>query len=182
MTQAQTDMATLGGGCFWCVEAVYKELRGIQRIVSGYAGGHMPNPTYREVCADITGHAEVVQLTYDPKVISYRDILDVFFTIHDPTTLNRQGNDIGESYRSIILTHTPQQEIEAKEAIKRAGESGAWGKKRIVTEVKPLDTFWTAEAYHQDYYANNPDNPYCYFTIEPKLAKLRKYYLEKLKK
>jgi peptide-methionine (S)-S-oxide reductase len=181
-TQPIREQATFGGGCFWCLEAVYVDLKGVDSVVSGYAGGHTPNPTYRQVCEDTTGHAEVVQITYDPKVVSYRDLLNVFFTVHDPTTLNRQGNDVGTSYRSIILHQNPAQEAAAREAIREVVAAGTWSKRPIVTEVKPLDRFWPAEAYHQNYYRNNPDNGYCILTIEPKLAKLRKYYLDKLRK
>jgi peptide-methionine (S)-S-oxide reductase len=172
-------VATLAGGCFWCLEAVYLELRGVLKVESGYAGGRRPNPTYEQVCSGATGHAEVVQVTYDPEVISYRDLLDVFFTIHDPTTLNRQGNDSGTQYRSAIFFHDPKQEETARAAIAELKAEARWDDP-IVTEVTPLDRFWPAEAYHQNYFARNQNNPYCAVTIAPKVAKARKKFLEKL--
>jgi peptide-methionine (S)-S-oxide reductase len=175
----QLEQATLGGGCFWCLEAVYKELRGVERVVSGYAGGAMVNPTYEQVCSGRTGHAEVVQVSFDPSVISYRDILDVFFTIHDPTTLNRQGADVGTQYRSVIFFHSPSQQETARQAISEV--STLWSDP-IVTQVEPLDVFYSAEAYHQDYFANNPGNPYCQFVVAPKVAKARQKFLAQLKR
>jgi peptide-methionine (S)-S-oxide reductase len=179
MTQGTNlEVATLAGGCFWCLEAVYDELKGVTDVVSGYAGGHVVNPTYRQVCNGTTGHAEVVQVTFDPSVISYGDLLDVFFTIHDPTTLNRQGNDIGTQYRSAIYYHSPEQKAIAEQKIAEA--QGNWGK-RIVTEVTPIDQFYPAEDYHQEYFANNPYQPYCMAIVAPKVAKARKHFYAKLK-
>jgi peptide-methionine (S)-S-oxide reductase len=170
--------ATIGGGCFWCIEAVYDELTGVEDVVSGYAGGHVPNPTYKQVCTEQTGHAEVVQITFDNMVISYRDILDVFFTVHDPTTLNQQGPDFGAQYRSIILYHSPEQAAAARDAIEAAAK--LWDDP-IVTEVVPLDVFYPAEDYHQEYYVNNPDQPYCRLVVRPKVNKFRSMYLNRLK-
>jgi peptide-methionine (S)-S-oxide reductase len=175
------EQATLGGGCFWCLEAVYLELNGVESVVSGYAGGTVANPSYEAVCSGRTGHAEVVQITYDPQVISYKELLEVFFTIHDPTTPNRQGHDIGTQYRSIILTHNQEQQAVAQETIARIGAAGIW-EAPIVTEVEPLTTFYPAEAYHQDYFANNPQQPYCQVVVAPKVAKARKVFLAKLKR
>jgi peptide-methionine (S)-S-oxide reductase len=177
----EKEVATLAGGCFWCLEAVYVELRGVERVVSGYAGGATPDPTYREVCAGTTGHAEVVQITFDPGVISFRELLEVFFTIHDPTTPNRQGADIGTQYRSAIFYHSAGQREVAEEFIAELGASGVWGDP-IVTEVAPLTRFYAAEDYHQEYYARNPDQGYCRVVVAPKVAKVRQKYLEKLKK
>jgi peptide-methionine (S)-S-oxide reductase len=174
-----TDVATLAGGCFWCLEAVYLELRGVLKVDSGYAGGRQPNPSYEQVCSGTTGHAEVVQITFDPSVISYRDLLDVFFAIHDPTTLNRQGNDAGTQYRSAIFFASPEQERIARATIAELAAESRWPDP-IVTEVVPLEKFWPAESYHQDYFARNPTNPYCAVTIAPKVAKARKKFLEKL--
>ena len=175
----EREVATLGGGCFWCLDSIYRQLKGVESVVSGYAGGTRPNPTYREVCGGGTGHAEVVQITYDPSQISYHDLLDVFFTIHDPTTQDRQGGDIGPQYRSIILTHSDEQARVAREAIAEVTAEGVWDDP-IVTRVEPLTTFYPAEAYHQDYFANNPNQPYCQVVIAPKVAKFRRKYLEKL--
>ncbi len=174
------ELATLGGGCFWCLEAVYVDLRGVQKVVSGYAGGHVPNPTYRAVCGGSTGHAEVVQITFDPNVVSYREILQVFFTIHDPTTLNRQGADVGTQYRSAIFFHDREQQETAQSVIAEVTQAGIWPNS-IVTEVTALDIFYPAEDYHQDYYANNAMQPYCQVVIAPKVAKFRKQFLEQLK-
>ena len=179
MSSGQHEVATLGGGCFWCLDAIYRQLRGVEKVESGYAGGTKPNPSYREVCGGNTGHAEVVQITYDPSVISYRDLLDVFFTIHDPTTQDRQGGDIGTQYRSIILTHSDEQARIAREAIADVSAEKIWDDP-IVTQIRPLETFYPAERYHQDYFANNPNQPYCQVVIEPKVAKFRRKYLEKL--
>jgi peptide-methionine (S)-S-oxide reductase len=176
----RTEMATLGGGCFWCLEAVYDQLRGVTDVVSGYSGGHVPNPTYEAVCGKMTGHAEVIQVTYDADVISFRDILNVFFTIHDPTTLNRQGNDVGPQYRSAIFYHSSEQKQIAEETIADLNQQGLWGKP-IVTEVTALDTFYPAEGYHQEYFARNPYQGYCQMIIAPKVAKFRKQYMEQLK-
>jgi len=174
------EVATLGGGCFWCLEAVYEELRGVEKVESGYSGGHVPNPTYRQVCSETTGHAEVVQVTFDPGVISFREILGVFFSIHDPTTLNRQGADVGESYRSAIFYHDEQQRRIAEEMIAELEAEGVWDDP-IVTEVTPFDAYYRAEDYHQNYFRNNGFQPYCQVVIAPKVTKFRKQYLEKLK-
>jgi peptide-methionine (S)-S-oxide reductase len=180
MTQGQTETAVLGGGCFWCLEAVYNELRGIRSVISGYAGGSVVNPSYEQVCGGRTGHAEVVQITFDPSEITYRDLLEIFFTIHDPTTLNRQGNDVGEQYRSVIFFGSPEQEATARSVIAEVGASGLWPR-AIVTAVEPLERFYPAEAYHQNYFERNPYQPYCQIIIAPKVAKARKQYLERLK-
>jgi peptide-methionine (S)-S-oxide reductase len=179
-TPAQ-EVATLGGGCFWCLEAVYDELKGVESVVSGYAGGHVRNPSYEQVCSGTTGHAEVTQITFDPRVISYADLLDVFFTIHDPTTLNRQGNDVGPQYRSIILYHSPEQKAIAERKIAELRAAHTWDAP-IVTQVEPLKDFYSAESYHQDYYQRNQFQPYCMFVVRPKVAKARKMFLEKLRK
>ena len=175
------EMATLGGGCFWCLEAVYLELKGIEKVESGYCGGTVPNPTYYQVCEGDTGHAEVVQLTFDPQEVSYKDILHVFFTIHDPTTLNRQGADVGTQYRSAIYYHSPEQKKIAEETIQELTTQKVWDHP-IVTEVTPLDTFYVAEDYHQEYFARNPYQPYCQYVVAPKVAKFRKYFIERLKR
>jgi peptide-methionine (S)-S-oxide reductase len=176
----RTEVATLGGGCFWCLEAVYLELRGVEKVESGYSGGDVPNPTYRQVCSETTGHAEVVQVTFDPDEVSYRDILDVYFTIHDPTTLNRQGADVGTQYRSVIFYHTEEQKRVAEEVISDLETEGIWNSP-IVTEVAPFDEFYVAEDYHQNYFRNNGFQPYCQVIIAPKVAKFRKQHLERLK-
>jgi peptide-methionine (S)-S-oxide reductase len=176
-----TETATLGGGCFWCLEAVYLELRGVDRVVSGYAGGRRPHPTYEQVCAGATGHAEVVQIAFDPDVISYRDLLDVFFTIHDPTTLNRQGNDVGTQYRSVIFFHSPEQERVAREAIAQLQRGDVWGAP-VVTELSAVPEFYPAEQYHQEYFERNPRQPYCQFIVAPKVAKARATFMDKLKR
>lgn len=175
------EVATLAGGCFWCLEAAFAELRGVERIESGYAGGRVPNPSYEAVCTGTTGHAEVVQITFDPTVVSYADLLHVFFTIHDPTTLNRQGPDSGTQYRSAIFYHTPRQKAEAERVIAELTAEGVFDDP-IVTEVKPLEAFYPAEEYHRDYYRRNPNQGYCRAVIAPKVAKVRKLYLDKLKK
>ena len=177
---SRTEVATLGGGCFWCLEAVYQELRGVEKVESGYSGGDVPNPTYRQVCSETTGHAEVVQVTFDPDEVSYRDILDVYFTIHDPTTLNRQGADVGTQYRSAIFYHSEEQKRVAEEAISDLDAEGIWNNP-IVTEVVPFDEFYVSEDYHQDYFRNNGFQPYCQVIIAPKVAKFRKQHLERLK-
>lgn len=174
------SLATLGGGCFWCLDAVYRELRGVERVVSGYAGGDTPAPTYREVCSGRTGHAEVVQVAFDPAVVSYGDLLDVFFTIHDPTQLDRQGADVGTQYRSVIFTHDAEQERIAREKIAAVEAAGTWDGK-IVTQVLPAPPFFPAEDDHQDYYRLNPEQGYCRVVIAPKVAKARRRFLEKLK-
>ena len=174
------EVATLGGGCFWCLEAVYVELKGVTKVVSGYTGGQVDNPSYQAVCSGATGHAEVVQITYDPKVISFKELLEVFFTIHDPTTLNRQGADVGTQYRSAIYYQTLEQKKTAETVIQEFTESNLWGSP-IVTEVTRLDQFYAAEDYHKDYYARNGGQPYCQIVIAPKVAKVRKHFLNKLK-
>ena len=177
---AQLEKATVGGGCFWCLEAVYVEMKGVQEVVSGYSGGHVPNPTYEQVCGKRTGHAEVVQITYDPTVVSFREILEVFFTIHDPTTPNRQGADVGPQYRSVIYYHDEQQKEIAESVMAHIEGENIWGAP-LVTELEPLDTFYRAEDYHQNYYARNPYQGYCRVVIAPKVAKFRQKYTQKLK-
>jgi peptide-methionine (S)-S-oxide reductase len=174
------ETATFGGGCFWCVEAVMLPLRGVRRVTSGYAGGRVKHPTYREVCSGRTGHAEVVQVEYDPAEVSYRDLLHVFFATHDPTTLNRQGADVGTQYRSVVFYHDDAQRAEA-EAVIAELEAEQVFDRPIATEVKPLEAFYPAEDYHQDYFARNPAQPYCQAVIAPKVAKLRRHYLDRLK-
>ena len=171
---------TLAGGCFWCLEAVYDELRGVTDVVSGYAGGKVPSPSYEQVCMGTTGHAEVVQVTFDPDQVSLRQILQVFFTIHDPTSLNRQGADVGTQYRSAVFYRTPEQKEAAEQVIAEIEGEALWSNP-IVTEIAPLDAFYPAETYHQEYYARNPAQAYCQFVIAPKVAKFRKQYLEQLK-
>ena len=177
---AEREVATLGGGCFWCLDAVYRQLRGVEKVESGYAGGTTPDPTYKEVCGGNTGHAEVVQITYHPSEISFRDLLDVFFTIHDPTTLNRQGADMGPQYRSIILTHSDEQARIARETIAEVTAEKLYDDP-IVTQIEPLTTFYPAERYHQDYFANNSRQPYCQAVIAPKVAKFRRKFLERMR-
>jgi peptide-methionine (S)-S-oxide reductase len=174
------ETATLGGGCFWCLEAAFEGLRGVERVVSGYAGGHKPDPAYREVCDDTTGHAEVVQITYDPEIVSYRDLLEVFFTLHDPTTPNRQGADVGSQYRSIILYHDAEQKAVATQTIAGFQRDRTWPDP-IVTQVEPLTRFYRAEDYHQGYFRNNPNQPYCRAVVAPKVAKLRQHHLSRLR-
>jgi peptide-methionine (S)-S-oxide reductase len=175
------EVATLGGGCFWCLEPIFDNLKGVEDVVSGYSGGAVRNPTYRQVCDGNTGHAEVVQVTFNPAEISFHDVLEVFFTFHDPTTLNRQGNDIGTQYRSAIFYHTPEQQATARQVIDELNAAHVW-EKPIVTEVTPFDRFYPAEDYHQEYFERNGGQPYCQFVIAPKVAKFRKQYVEKLKK
>lgn len=175
------ETATLAGGCFWCLEAVFLELEGVEKAVSGYTGGTVSNPTYEEVCTGSTGHAEAVQVTFDPEEITYRDILNIFFTIHNPTTLNRQGADVGTQYRSAIFYHSDEQK-ETAEAVIRDLESSAVWDSPIVTELVPLREFYPAEDYHRDYYSRNRDKPYCSLVIEPKVAKIRKHFTDRLKK
>ena len=177
-----TETATLAGGCFWCLEAVFDQLRGVQSVESGYMGGHSPNPGYEAVCSGSTGHAEVVRVTFDPAVVSYRDLLAVFFAIHDPTTPDRQGNDRGTQYRSAIFFHSPEQEKAARDTIARLAAEKLWADP-IVTEVAPASAFWQAEDYHQEYFARvGSQNPYCTFVVEPKVAKFRKHFFDRLKK
>jgi len=178
--QSQRATATLGGGCFWCLEAVYQQLRGVYGVKSGYAGGHVDNPTYRAVCGGATGHAEVVQVEYDPAEISFDDLLRVFFTIHDPTTKDRQGADVGPQYRSIILHEDDAQKRSAESVIAEVTAAGVWDDP-IVTEIVPLDRFWPAEDYHDDYFTRNGNQPYCQVVIAPKVAKFRRKFAERLK-
>jgi len=173
------ELATLGSGCFWCTEAVFQQLKGVKSVKSGYAGGTTENPTYEQVCTGRTGHAEVIQVEFDPSVISYEELLEVFFETHDPTTMNRQGNDVGTQYRSIILYHSDEQKEIAERVKKRLDESGKW-KNPIVTEIKPFTEFYIAENYHQDYYNQNKNQPYCRVVISPKLQKFEKSFKLKL--
>jgi peptide-methionine (S)-S-oxide reductase len=175
-----TQLATFAGGCFWCLEAVFEQLRGVTKVQSGYAGGHVPNPTYQAVCTGTTGHAEVVQVTFDPAVVSYRDLLGVFFSLHDPTTLNAQGGDVGTQYRSAIFYHDDEQLRAAEETVKELEAEHVFDDP-IVTEIVPLDGFYAAEEYHKEYYRRNPNQAYCRAVIAPKVAKLRSKYLAKLK-
>jgi peptide-methionine (S)-S-oxide reductase len=175
------EVATLAGGCFWCLEAVFDGLKGVSHVESGYMGGNLPNPSYEQVCDGTTGHAEVVRVTFDPAVLSYRDLLEVFFVIHDPTTLNRQGNDTGTQYRSAIFYHSPEQKAVAEAIIAELDADKLW-EARIVTQVVPAQAFYMAEGYHQEYFANNPRQPYCMAVVAPKVAKFRKHFLERLKK
>jgi peptide-methionine (S)-S-oxide reductase len=177
---AGKEVATLAGGCFWCLEAVYDGMKGVHSVESGYMGGRSASPTYEEVCSGETGHAEVVRVTFDPAAVSFEELLEVFFVIHDPTTLNRQGNDAGTQYRSAIFYHTPQQKAAAEAVIARLTAAKLWSGK-IVTEITPASTFHMAERYHQEYYARNPYQPYCQAVVAPKVAKFRKHFLEKLK-
>src|SRR5918911_1391208 len=179
METNQREVATLAGGCFWCLEAVFDDLRGVESVESGYAGGRVPNPSYQQVCTGGTGHAEVVQITFDPRVVSFRELLEVFFTIHDPTTPNRQGADVGTQYRSIVLYHSPEQEQTAREVIADLQAKRVWDAP-IVTQVEPLEAFYPAEEYHQEYFARNPNQPYCQIVIAPKVAKFRQKYLARL--
>lgn len=177
---SRTEVATLGGGCFWCLEPVFDNLRGVIDVESGYSGGDVVNPTYRDVCSGKTGHAEVVHVTFDPSQVSFREILEVFFTIHDPTTLNRQGADVGTQYRSAIFYHTPEQKAIAEQVIAKIDAARIWNAP-IVTEVTPFDRYYPAEEYHQEYFARNSNQPYCQVVVAPKVAKFRKQFVEKLK-
>lgn len=177
----RTETATLGGGCFWCLEAVYELMRGVEKVESGYTGGHVPNPSYEEVCSGTTGHAEVVQVTFDPDVVTFRELLEVFFTIHDPTTLNRQGADVGTQYRSAIFYASPEQKETAESVIRELEAEEVWDAP-IVTEVVPLETFYPAEPYHREFYRRNPMQPYCVAVVAPKVAKFRKKFTEKLRR
>ncbi|HEV2358845.1 MAG TPA: peptide-methionine (S)-S-oxide reductase MsrA [bacterium] len=182
-TQGDTpreEVATLAGGCFWCLEAIYADLDGVLKVESGYAGGTVPNPSYQQVCTGTTGHAEVVQVTFDPRVLPFRDLLEVFFNIHDPTTLNRQGNDIGTQYRSAIFYHSPEQRATAEQTARELTEARRWSNP-IVTEVSAFSVFYKAEPYHQEYFAHNPFQPYCQAVVGPKVAKFRKQFRERLK-
>ena len=176
----RSEVATLGGGCFWCVEAVFEETKGVLKVESGYSGGFVPNPTYRQVCSETTGHAEVVRVTFDPEVLSYRDVLEIFFAMHDPTTLNQQGADVGARYRSVVLYHDEEQRRVAEEVISEIEAEGVWDDP-IVTEVVPFEAFYQAEEDHQGYFRNNARQPYCQVVIAPKVAKFRKQHLDKLR-
>lgn len=176
----EQEIATLGGGCFWCLEAVYREAAGVISVVSGYMGGARPNPTYQQVCSGTSGHVEVVQITFDPAILSYRDLLEIFFAIHDPTTLNRQGNDTGTQYRSVIFYHSPEQEAAAKALIAELSSEKAFADP-IVTAIEPTGEFYPAEDYHQQYFENHPYQPYCAFVVSPKVQKFRKKFAERLK-
>lgn len=181
MENKNTETATLGAGCFWCVEAVFDDLKGVESVESGYSGGHTENPTYQQVCSETTGHAEVVNVNFNPAEISFKEILQVFFTVHDPTTLNRQGNDVGSSYRSAIFYHDETQRQVAEETIKEVTAAGVYDRP-IVTEVTAFDKFYVAENYHQEYFANNPNQPYCAAVVAPKVAKFRQKFVSRLKK
>jgi peptide-methionine (S)-S-oxide reductase len=174
------ETATLGGGCFWCLEAVFERLEGVEKVVSGYTGGRVPDPSYELVCSDLTGHAEVVQITFDPSVLPYSELLEIFFAFHDPTTLNRQGNDVGTQYRSAIYYHSPEQERTARAVIEQLRRDGTWDD-AIVTEVTPLGRFYPAEEYHQQYFQRNPTRMYCQAVVAPKVAKLRREYSGRLR-
>ena len=177
---SEHELATLGGGCFWCLEAVFDQVKGVESVESGYMGGGRPNPTYEAVCSGTTGYAEIIQIKFDPKIISYRELLEIFFGIHDPTTLNRQGNDAGTQYRSAIFYHSPAQETIAREVIAKLTKDKIFDSP-IVTEVVPASTFYIAESYHQEYFVQNPSQPYCAYLIGPKVAKFRQQFAEKLK-
>ena len=180
-TPAGKEITTLAGGCFWCLEAVFDEVNGVESVESGYMGGTTGNPSYEQVCSGKTGHAEVVQITFDPAVVSFKEILEVFFVIHDPTTLNRQGSDAGTQYRSVIFYHSPEQKSQAEHVIKNLNGAHIWNSP-IVTEAVPVQAFYRAEGYHQDYFSRNPAQPYCMFVVAPKVAKLRKQFFGKLKR
>jgi len=175
------EAATLAGGCFWCLEAVFDQLKGVNAVESGYIGGRTADPSYEQVCSGETGHAEAVRVTFDPKVVSYRDLLKVFFTIHDPTTLNRQGSDVGTQYRSAIFYHSPEQKRAADETISELSAEKIFDRP-IVTQIAPAGAFYPAEEYHQEYFQRNPDQPYCQFVVAPKVGKFRKHYFDRLKK
>jgi peptide-methionine (S)-S-oxide reductase len=176
-----TQVATLAGGCFWCLEAVFDEVKGVHSVESGYTGGHVENPSYKVVCTGMTGHAEAVRITFDPDIVSYRDLLHVFFGIHDPTTLNRQGADVGTQYRSAIFYHDEEQKKMAQEVIKELEDQNIFDRP-IVTKLEKMDKFYVAEGYHQEYFANNPYQPYCMAVVAPKVSKFRKHYMDMLKK
>ena len=177
---ARREVATLGGGCFWCIEAVFNQMKGVESAISGYSGGTMPDPDYEAVCGGDTGHAEVVQVTFDPDLLSYREVLEVFFTVHDPTTLDRQGADVGSQYRSVIYTHSPEQDRTARALVAELEAEQVWDSP-VVTQIEPAPVFYPAEDYHQEYYARNPSQGYCQAVIRPKLAKFRKAWAQKLK-
>jgi peptide-methionine (S)-S-oxide reductase len=180
-TGLNKETATLAGGCFWCLEAVYDDLKGVESVESGYMGGKTANPGYEDVCSGKTGHAEVVKITFDPRAVSFKDLLEVFFVIHDPTTPDRQGNDVGTQYRSAIFYHSPEQKAAAEQVIANLNAAGIYDDP-IVTEVAPASTFYAAEDYHQEYFRRNPYQPYCSFVVQPKVAKFRKHFLERIKK
>lgn len=177
---ARGELATLGGGCFWCLEAVYRRVEGVAEVASGYAGGDVPNPTYQAVCSGTTGHAEVVQVRFDPSAIRYEEILEIFFAIHDPTTMNRQGADVGTQYRSVVFYHSPEQEATARRVIAELEAAGVWGSP-IVTELAPLDVFYPAEDYHKAYFERNGGQPYCQVVVAPKVAKFRQKFAHRLR-
>ncbi len=174
------EIATLGAGCFWCIEAVFQGMKGVKKVISGYTGGDTLNPSYNEICTGTTGHAEVAQITYDPQEVSFSEVLEVFWQTHDPTTLNRQGNDVGTQYRSAVFYHNAEQQRISEEYKTKLDDSGAWPDP-IVTEISPLEEFYPAEDHHQDYYKNNPQQPYCVFVVKPKVDKFRKVFGDKLK-
>lgn len=176
MRVSKTETATLAGGCFWCLEALYKDLRGVESVMPGYSGGHTPHPTYQEVCSDATGHAECLQIEFDPEELSYRDLLEVFFALHDPTTPNRQGHDVGSQYRSVIFFHSDEQRDVAEDVLASLVPAPSWEGTAVVTEVAPFETFYPAETYHRDYFAKNPQQGYCRVVIAPKVAKFRKRF------
>jgi peptide-methionine (S)-S-oxide reductase len=180
MTDKQLEVATLGGGCFWCLDAIYRDVDGVEQVISGYSGGHVVNPTYEQVCGKKTGHAEVVQVWFDPDIIRYEDILYIFWRIHDPTTPNRQGNDVGPQYRSAIYTHSPEQMAAAEQSRDQAEAEQVWPNP-IVTEIAPFEAFYPAEEYHQDYFNRNPNQGYCVYVIDPKVRKFRKSFADRLK-
>ncbi len=175
------EVATLGGGCFWCTEAVFTELKGVEKVESGYSGGSVENPSYEQVCSGETGHAEVVQVTFNPDILSYRDLLKVFFSVHDPTSLNRQGADVGTQYRSVILYNDAEQKGVAEEVIKEVDAARVWGRP-VITQLSPLKVFYKAEDYHQEFFKQNPIQPYCQVVIAPKVSKFRKQYIDRLKR
>ncbi len=180
MTNPSTETVTLGGGCFWCLEAVFEQLEGVHSVQSGYSGGARPNPTYEQICSGATGHAEVVQVVFDPSVTSYREVLQIFFSIHDPTTLNRQGNDVGTQYRSVIFHHSDEQREMAQTVIEELDQAKVLDNP-VVTELTALENFYPAEDYHNEYFRQNPSQPYCQFVVSPKVAKFRAQYFDKLK-
>jgi peptide-methionine (S)-S-oxide reductase len=180
MTDKQLEVATLGGGCFWCLDAIYRDVDGVERVISGYSGGHVVNPTYEQVCGKKTGHAEVVQVWFDPDIIRYEDILYIFWRIHDPTTPNRQGNDVGPQYRSVIYSHSPEQMAAAEQSRVQVETERVWPNP-IVTEIAPFEAFYPAEEYHQDYFNRNPNQGYCVYVIDPKVRKFRKSFADRLK-
>ena len=180
-TTAGKEIATLAGGCFWCLEAVYDEVKGVDSVESGYMGGRTPRPTYEQVCSGASGHAEVVQITFDPNVVSYKELLEVFFVIHDPTTLDRQGNDVGSQYRSAIFYHSPEQKRVVEQTIRELGAEQVFDAP-IVTQVLPAEVFYPAENYHQEYFQRNPNQPYCQFVVAPKVAKFRRKFLDRVKR